>query len=967
MTRAGVFVLFWLTCTLCRAQPGTYMHYTTANGLVSNTTYDILQDDHGFIWISSIMGVQRFDGTDFRLFTREDGLPDSEVLRINKDRFGRIWFFGFNGRIAYFENEKFFNEKNHAVLGRLKFKAVPLHFYEGRNHVIHIVDQAGQHMKVYVDAHGISDIEENPQRVDFYWEEGGESYFLRRRKIYKYGNPKKITDIVADNFAFWTWDGKFYYQNKKGIMVFSKDSTWLCMPWPHGVDEASRYLVYNNGITILDGKKGPLVYNKTGNGHILTHTYEGALNGSKIFWDNNGGTWVTSLTDGLYFYPKTNRKFRFTEPAPGWPGKNISEMQLVDNRYIIAGFDNSSIGIFDTNLTLSGSSQITVRDVYHPVSDIARLGGGTFVVSGSSGGHFMYLSQGSRKPVFQRFLIGSIKNMAVAPTGEIYFSSITSIGVYDPKTDSISYMPTDAFRSRKYAVCPIGDDNFLFSDIDGLHYQSKTGGEKKLPDHPFLKKRIIKILPVPDGQFVLITDGEGIALADGSARHIHIVPGHAMHNGVIKKALLYNNELWVAGSKGIGVFVIQNKRLRPKRWIDESNGLLSPDVSAFCIGGGFLYVFTPRGFQKMNLETLSQSEKTPKLFIHTLESGTKKWTSPSGKIDLPAGCREVKLQCSALSLDNPSATSFAYRFNGASPYIGSGGPSISIPIEWEGEKTLFVRCRKGEGNWTEDTRLLLAVPVPFHKQVWVQVVAYLLLTGGLVAASLYFANRIRKRQRREKDMKLQIALSEIKSLQAMMNPHFIFNTLNSIQHFVNEHDAYNINRYFSLFSRLIRSNLNSTREPMILLQREVEYLKNYLELEKMRFGEKLHYDITVDENINADEILVPGMLIQPLLENAIKHGIVTNRNGGKIRVGISRTEERLQIRIKDDGSGLYNKPADIKNAGLHKSLGIEMIRERLAILTEMYGKPFTFELTDNARAGEETGATATVTLPILYA
>lgn len=959
MTRIVVWSLFCLTTVLCRAQPGTYRHFTTDDGLASNTLFDILQDDDGFIWITSNMGVQRFDGSNFQTFTTEDGIPDNEVLRINQDRFGRIWFLGYNGHIAYFEHEEFTHKGNDPWLARLKFKNVPLHFYEGRNNIIHIIDQAGHHAKIHVDAGGIVAIEEVPRLTNFYWEEGSQTYYVKYRNVFKHEHPEKVWDTLFHYFGYSTLGGKFYFQRDRQVMQLTKDSIRPVLEWPQPVHAASRFLVYDRSLVFLDSKTGVWEYRKTGNGYALHRVYQSPVNSGKYLKDTHNGIWVTSLTDGLYFYPDQHQQFVFAAPLPDWPGKSITEITVTDAGQLIAGFDNSNIGIFDSNLVLRDSRYFQQKEVYSPISDLPILDKSTYVAAGPLGAFLVGF--GKTKGTVKKIIPNGVKNLKVTPEGNLYFCTRLYAFIYNIPADSLTRFE-DTLLTRKYAICPVaGSDCFLLSDAEGLHLYTHRGQEKHIPAHPFFKKRIIDILPVSGGRFLLLTDGEGIALLNGKSRFVDVVPASLLRYGIIKKARIHQGNVWVAGSKGIGIFALKNDRLVPKQWIDESKGLLSDDVTSFCIKDRFLYVFTPRGLQKMDMATLMLKESVPRFFVHTLKANDQKWNHPKGKIALPAGCREIKLRCATLALDNSSKSTFAYRFGDATTYIESPSPEISIPIEWVGEKTLFIRGRKGEGNWTPEFPLLLDVPVPLHKRAWLQFLVYFLVTGAAMSASLYVTHRARKRKRREKDVKLQIALLEIKSLQAMMNPHFIFNTLNSVQHFIQENDAYAVNKYLTSFSRLIRGNLNSNRDMLIPLRQELEYLENYLELEHLRLGERLGYEISVQPEIDTEHTQLPGMLIQPLLENAIRHGIGVSKRPGFVRVHFLLQDGRLLVQVTDNGVGLAHTSSP--KASSHKSLGLGMVRERLAILTEMYGKPFGLELGNNPDG--QTGSIASLSLPLL--
>ncbi|MGY0041416.1 sensor histidine kinase [Pedobacter sp. NJ-S-72] len=135
-------------------------------------------------------------------------------------------------------------------------------------------------------------------------------------------------------------------------------------------------------------------------------------------------------------------------------------------------------------------------------------------------------------------------------------------------------------------------------------------------------------------------------------------------------------------------------------------------------------------------------------------------------------------------------------------------------------------------------------------------------------------------------MKNKILMLEQQALQAMMNPHFVFNVMNSIQHYINTKDTSSANKILTGFARLIRKNLDICTKSFISIEEEIEYLSLYLTLEKKRFGEKFNYTIHVSEEIDQDETMIPSMILQPYIENAIWHGLMPKEDGGKISIVI---------------------------------------------------------------------------------
>lgn len=180
-------------------------------------------------------------------------------------------------------------------------------------------------------------------------------------------------------------------------------------------------------------------------------------------------------------------------------------------------------------------------------------------------------------------------------------------------------------------------------------------------------------------------------------------------------------------------------------------------------------------------------------------------------------------------------------------------------------------------------------------------------------------------------------LLALKSLRSQMNPHFIFNALNSVNHFIAQQDERTANRFLSEFSQLMRLVLENSQEDFITLQKEQEILALYMKLEHYRFRDKFEYEIDIDESINAESISVPPMLIQPYLENAVWHGLRYRDTVGFLKMSMRQEDSRLIVTVTDNGIG-RKKSAELKteNQKKHKSTGLRNIRERLAILNNVY-------------------------------
>lgn len=221
----------------------------------------------------------------------------------------------------------------------------------------------------------------------------------------------------------------------------------------------------------------------------------------------------------------------------------------------------------------------------------------------------------------------------------------------------------------------------------------------------------------------------------------------------------------------------------------------------------------------------------------------------------------------------------------------------------------------------------------------------------LIAKSLYSINKKNKR----------IALQ---SLRREMNPHFIFNSLNSVNHFIAQNNELEANKYLSSYSKLMRNVMENSNKDFIPLYNEIEQLKEYLQLEHMRFRDKFSYEISIDDSLDTDSLCVPNMLIQPQLENAIWHGLRYTPENGLLLLSIRKADQNLHVIIEDNGIGLrQSKELKTKHQKQHNSRGLTNTQERIRLLNELYN--IHISLTIVEKTGEESGVKVILSFPLL--
>lgn len=221
------------------------------------------------------------------------------------------------------------------------------------------------------------------------------------------------------------------------------------------------------------------------------------------------------------------------------------------------------------------------------------------------------------------------------------------------------------------------------------------------------------------------------------------------------------------------------------------------------------------------------------------------------------------------------------------------------------------------------------------------------LIGALLVLTvliIFIFRTLKKVQVKNKKIALQ-------SLRREMNPHFIFNSLNSVNHFIATNNELEANQYLTKFSKLMRGVMENSTEDFIPFQQELDLLQNYLALEKTRFADKFDYEIEVDESLNTQSLKVPGMLVQPFLENAIWHGLRYRTTKGFLKLHFEKENQYLKITIEDNGIGIEeSKKQKTEHQKARKGRGMKNTLERIALLNDLYHQEIQCNITDKQNA-----------------
>jgi len=248
----------------------------------------------------------------------------------------------------------------------------------------------------------------------------------------------------------------------------------------------------------------------------------------------------------------------------------------------------------------------------------------------------------------------------------------------------------------------------------------------------------------------------------------------------------------------------------------------------------------------------------------------------------------------------------------------------------------------------------------FSNQVQLQQLLIGFLSLLLLAAliSFYFIMKNVKARRKANQ------LLYLKSLRNQMNPHFIFNALNSVNNFISKNDERAANKFLTDFSKLMRMVLDNSQKDFVSFEEEIQLIELYIKLEHLRFRDKFDFTIEKDPALKSLDIEIPPMLIQPFIENAIWHGLRYKSAKGHLQFSLQQVGQAIHIHIQDDGIGREkSKALKTKNQQKYKSTGLENVQKRIALINEIYGKNYSLKINDLATKSVDKGTAVELVIP----
>jgi hypothetical protein len=406
-----------------------------------------------------------------------------------------------------------------------------------------------------------------------------------------------------------------------------------------------------------------------------------------------------------------------------------------------------------------------------------------------------------------------------------------------------------------------------------------------------------------------------------------------------------NDNAWILTYDGLSC--IRSGSVQVENY-GEENGLTGLRVITEAPDGQ-VYVSTGGGFYRFSQENIYPLPLWSKPYIKDIHTYTRpiQLTTEEGQhreIRLSHLENNISFSFGMISYFKRNESKLQYRLMGLDEKWQTAGKNTSVSYASLPPGNYSFMLRTNESN---EMSLPIFIKAPYWMTWWF-IGFIIFMTAGLIYAAFVIRTRqIRKQEEIKSSYQRKFAEQEVKALRSQMNPHFLFNSLNSIRYYVLNNENDNAADYITRFSRLLRLILQNSRNDQITLKDELHALRLYIEFEQMRFNRKFEYSIEVSNDVNTESIYLQPLTIQPFVENAIWHGLMPLESEGKLKIGIWLDGKNLHITVKDNGIG-REKAAKMKKSRptIIKSYGLDITKERMKLNETLREKRSDFTIED---------------------
>lgn len=944
-----IFFYFFIACAISAQQP-YFKNYQVREGLPSNNVYYIFQDSKGYIWLCTDVGVSRFDGANFTNYTTADGLTDNEVFTCFEDRSGRIWFATLNGKPCFFQHGKIRSERDTPLLKAFNLSSLIFNIHQ---------EASGNLVFGSAKLVGVLDFEQNK----------AQTYPAPYATVQTWNEPGPNIGILADG-SMGNFDGRRFtrFDTLPGIKL----------PIKHAQKGDLLYIVFSQRLVIYDLKQHrierQLIFEKPMSEAIAVSVvgerlWIGDRKGAFLFdretlemrqhylpksqvsgmlEDREGGWWFSTLEHGIYYVPAPEI-LQYTSSSDGQMMR-INCLSAAPDGRLWVGMMESAYGVLeDQSLQLYRHFPSSLKP--RAINAIRHLPDGTALLAGKAG--LLRIKDGKRS--FFRLRSSDVNtdsqgNLWSGLTG-LFFIDHKTLSSYSLDDQQLEELvdPPYYIKNPPKRLSTVRVDKIEF-DHEGAAWLASPNGlfffkHGKMSD-PVLLHPTRDLLFEPKTQTVwALTESNGLfVLRNGQVQDsISIVNAQLQH--VICRSICSDEhgDHWLATASGM--FKVEgapgNLHL-----LDYSNayGMGAEKLNAVAVMNGQVFMGKDDGLMAAPVSIFTKKMSPPPVFLKKLVANGREIQSLNLPLQFDFGENSLTFSFEGLSFRDFKRLRYRYRLRGhETEWRTTTSEAVEYASLRPGKYRFEVLAVNTSGvESTKAAVLDFTIAEPFWMKWWF-ILGLVTTVSGLVW--VWVKSREWKLRRKfelqrklmeteNEKLELQKKNADLKmlALRLQMNPHFIFNALNTIKGYYGQEKFTQANSYIAKFARLLRLNLDYS-DAFIPLDQEIELLKIYMQLSQIRYPDKMDFKVEVSPEIMPSAVLIPSMVLQPFVENAVIHGIVGKEGRGLIELLFAKSEQgEIVVTVRDDGIGRKAAAAKSKLRDPHKPLATAITQERLQLL-----------------------------------
>nr|WP_320020825.1 histidine kinase [uncultured Draconibacterium sp.] len=925
-----------ITQLVCGQNP-FITNYTIADGLPTNKVFCVLQDKNDFMWFGTSAGVVRFDGTSFTRYTTKDGMSYNRIARMKEDIEGRIWCLNIDGSVNFIYKGKVFNEKNAPFLSEIKTDFYYHDLFQDKDSTIYLYNGTGEvsvikgnrfidYLPSSLNGTVIFNITRNTNNNLLFWDS---NRIVEKRTVDETIENHPLDFYVAR--VTISPEGVTYVCDMDGNIHLFQGSRLISKNFVHVdaqvvndmliKDEFLWVSTFDNGLYCF--KNDSLVFH-----HEMNKIQNMVLDTQNNLWTSSTTYGVLKINDGILKY-QTIEAGEFNE-------KGIRAIAPSNNDFLWLT-NGESIYIFKDGKLFD--KKIDVGE--YILDQITQLKDNSLLVSGINTPLYIYknlrIDPKSNTIKYDDLNKSNIhvKKPVVNPSESIVnFYLNDNLFFRELKNDypqfRINYTDwgriRNIFLNYKNDLIVNGNSNYVVSNgqISTDSTYSTFDGKWIASNIPIdSTTEVLQIEEADNSELILIHNDSTYNLISNLYDHISLKIKDLIHYD--KTLFLYNQQT---------VYFISNPTevIRGKTPVLNRLNITFNNINDLYCHNETLYVASDDGLTLIPVNECVNAVLIPtKPYFSKITLDEKEIDLADGKIKYKSKDR-LNIEFSSLNFTS-SPSNYAYMLEGVNNdwIIGTEKQVVYLNLK-PGHYTFKLKSRKNMEPYSEVIELPITVVPTFFQRIVTRIGALLILALlGFLMVRNYYRHQLRER---EKDN--QLVTLENRALQSMMNPHFIFNSLGSIQKFLLQNKSEEAGAYLSRFARLIRQTMNSIKSNAVLLDDEIERLRNYIELEQYRMENHFDFSIILDKQLQQDDYYIPSMIVQPFVENAIWHGISQLSGQGKITIRfIYVNEKSIRIVIEDNGIGFEKSKAFSKTKN-HLNMASNLTQKRIQLIGEKY-------------------------------